>query len=92
MRKIEENMRHAAYHNKKFNSVNTTVLPIDESNCAIYLHGNEIAVVNSNTGFVMVNKNTLRAYPTNTTKSRLRALGVNVYTKNHQVYLNNERI
>lgn len=92
MRKIEQNMRHAAFHNQRWQSDSTSVRPIDDNNCAIYLHGNEIATVNSYTGFVMVNRDTLRRWPTVTTKSRLRALGVNVYSKNHEVYLDNERI
>ena len=35
----------------------------------------------------MTNTDTLRRYPTNTTKSRLRALGVNVTTRKGVTYL-----
>jgi len=35
----------------------------------------------------MVNETTLKNYPTNTTKSRLRALGVPVSTKQGVIYL-----
>lgn len=61
---------------KKWSSGNTAVVPIDATNVAVYLHNNEIAVVNSNTGFTMVNNVTYAKWPTRTTKSRLRALGV----------------
>ena len=66
---------------------NTSVSSIDDVNCAVFLHGNHIADVNSGTGFVMVNADTLRRWPTVTTKSRLRALGANISTKNHVTYL-----
>lgn len=76
MRKIEQAMCLAAGQRRKWNSGNTAVVPIDDTNVAVYLHGNEIAIVNSNTGFTMVNSHTLAKWPTRTTKSRLRALGV----------------
>lgn len=75
MRKIEFAMCLAAGQHRKWNNGNTAVVPIDDTNVAVYLHGNEIATVNSNTGFVMVNNATLARWPTRTTKSRLRALG-----------------
>lgn len=76
MRKIEFEMCLAASRHRKWQSGNTAVVPIDDTNVAIYLHGNEIATVNSDTGFTMVNHVTLLKWPTRTTKSRLRALGV----------------
>jgi hypothetical protein len=78
MRKIEQAMCLAAGQNRTWKSGNTAVVPIDDVNAAVYLHGNEIACVNSNTGFVMVNMATLAKWPTRTTKSRLRALGARV--------------
>lgn len=77
---------------KTWHGSNTSVSSIDDVNCAVYLHGNHIADVNSRTGFVMVNKYTLAKWPTPTTKSRLRALGANVYTKAHVTYLDGEVI
>ena len=87
MRKIEEQMNAAIAALDDWNVGNTSVRPIDEVNCAVFLHGNHIADVNSRTGFVMVNRRTLALWPTATTKSRLRALGANVYTKRGCVYL-----
>lgn len=92
MKKIEKAMLVAAFNNQCWQSGNTATRPIDDTNCAVYLHGHEIAIVNSQTGAVLVNKYTLSRWPTLTTKSRLRALGVNVYTRDYVTYLDNERL
>ena len=89
MRKIEQQMVGAIKSNISFSSGNTQV-NIDANTAHVFLHGNHIAsVVNDN---VMVNIDTLRRYPTPTTKSRLRALGVDVYTKKGITYLNGEEV
>ena len=87
MRKIEKQMTAAVQKLAKWRLDNTSVSPIDDVNCAVYLHGHEIALVNQRSGLIMVNENTLKAYPTNTTKSRLRALGVDVATRKGVTYL-----
>lgn len=92
MRKIEQQMISAIHSQKRWSMANTIVSPIDNTNVAIYLHGHEIAIVNTYNGFTMTNVDTLRRYPTNTTKSRLRALGVNVATRKGITYLNNVAI
>lgn len=92
MRKIESQMVNAIHSQKRWAMANTIVSPIDDTNVAIYLHGHEIAIVNTYNGFTMPNVDTLRRYPTNTTKSRLRALGVNVATRKGVTYLNNVAI
>jgi hypothetical protein len=92
MRKIEKQMVDAINRRIDFSSANTLVIKIDDVNSAIYLHGNHIADVNSHNGFVMVNTDTLRRWSTNTTKSRLRALGANVSTRKGVTYLNNVAI
>jgi len=92
MRKIEKEMLQAIDERKTWHGFNTSVSSIDDVNCAVFLHGNHIADVNSRTGFVMVNRYTLAKWPTPTTKSRLRALGANVYTKNHVTYLDGEAV
>ena len=89
MRKIENQMIAAVQNRAPWHLDNTSIKPIDDVNCAVYLHGNHIADVNSQTGFVMVNADTLRRWPTPTTKSRLRALGANVATRKGVTYLNN---
>ena len=89
MKVIEKKMLDAIEQGRNFTLDNTHV-KIDANTAHVFLHGNHIAsVVNDN---VMVNIDTLRAYPTVTTKSRLRALGVNVYTKNFVTFLNGEEV
>ena len=75
----------------KFHYYNSTVgHSLDIPSALVYLHGNHIATVTQ--GSVRVNIDTLRKYPTVTTKSRLRALGVNVCTKKGITYLYGEAI
>ena len=89
MRKIEKKMIEAIEQGRNFTLANTHV-KIDANTAHVFLHGNHIAsVVNE---IVMVNVDTLRKYPTNTTKSRLRALGINVSTKKGITYLNGEEV
>ena len=85
-------MLNAIHHHVRWQSANTIVSPLDELMIAVYLHGHEIAIINQRNGFVMTNADTLRRYPTNTTKSRLRALGVNVATRKGVTYLDNVAI
>ena len=92
MRKIEQLMNNAINHHVRWSLQNTIVSPLDEITVAVYLHGHEIALINQRTGFVMTNVDTLRRYPTNTTKSRLRALGVNVSTRKGVTYLDGKAI
>lgn len=56
----------------------------------IYLHGHSIATVYhpaTSEEYFSVDLKTLRAYPTRTTMSRLRALGIDVCTRKGEVYL-----
>jgi hypothetical protein len=92
MRKIEQQMVDAINRRVDFSSANTLVVKIDDVNSAIYLHGNHIADVNSRNGLVLVNTDTLARWSTNTTKSRLRALGANVSTRKGVTYLNDVAI
>jgi hypothetical protein len=87
MRKIEKAMVNAINNQQNWQLDNTMVRKIDDTNMGVYLFGNHIADVNSSTGFVLVNVNTLKVHPTPTTKSRLRALGANVWTKNGVTFL-----
>jgi hypothetical protein len=92
MRKIEQQMVEAILKNQAFSLDNTVVTPISGANCSVYLYGNHIADVNTPTGFVIVNIDTLKRYPTNTTKSRLRAMGIDIKTSKGITYLNDEAI
>jgi hypothetical protein len=88
MRVIEQNMLNAIQAKKAFTSANTCV-SFDNQDATVYLHGHRIATV-CPVGIVTVDQGTLLDYPTNTTKSRLRALGVDVCTKKGVLFLDGE--
>jgi hypothetical protein len=92
MRVIEKNMLNAITNVKPFKYGNTEVIvhvsyPASCTTIEVLLHGNSIALLSGSDKFLTVNKETLFCFPTVTTKSRLRALGANVTTKNHVTYL-----
>ena len=91
MRVIEKKMLAAIMNMDYFSNSNTMVKPYNGYS-DIYLHGHHIAEYDNSTNKVNVNVDTLRNWPTVTTKSRLRALGVNVTTKKGVVYLDNVAI
>jgi hypothetical protein len=95
MRKIEQQMLDAIKNlsiGKSWQSSNTTVRKI-EGKSMIFLHDNLIAeFCQTFDDPLIVNREVLRRYPTNTTKSRLRALGANVATRKGVTYLNNVAI
>lgn len=87
MRKVEQDMLNAIAKGRSFSRGNTSVLVIGPF-IEVYLHGNLIArqdkadAQNPNMQF------TLAGWNTPTTRSRLNALGVRVYTKKGQAYAN----
>lgn len=97
MRKIEKEMYRAIVNGYNWGKDNTQVRVTSDTTgkAFVYLHGHHIATVSFCLGMmgdVEVNKETLRDWPTVTTKSRLRALGVNVTTKNWVTYLDGEPV
>lgn len=65
------------------------VLVYEPDYVGVYLHGNHIASVYP--GFrVEPNETTFRHWPTATTRSRLRALGVDAYIKDFTPYINGQ--
>ena len=96
MRLIETEMLEAIKHGRDWSKDNTET--VVESGYRsyfvdVYLHGNHIAEVICRMGcddIVKVNRDTLRQYPTRTTMSRLRALGVDVCTRKGEVMLDGE--
>ena len=93
MRKIEIEMLSAIQSMSTWRNGNTSVSIHSVNGIAVpnvFLHGNHIASVENNK--VHVNEYTLKKWPTPTTKSRLRALGVNVTTKSGVTYLNGRAI
>ena len=89
MRKIEKQMIEAVNSRSTWHGSNTSVsLHVDARGFLhpnVFLHGNHIATVEN--GVLRVNQYTLAKWPTATTKSRLKALGANVTTKNGVIYL-----
>ena len=87
MRKIEQAMNGAIALGINWASGNTMVTFDDTTGTSsVYLHGNHIADVDEE-GRLIVDVDTLRKYPTATTKSRLRALGADVTTRKGITYL-----
>lgn len=86
MRKIEQAMFNAVKARRNWAQGNTKV-QFDFAGGRVMLYGHRIAYTDHK-GVLTVDVDTLRSYPTATTKSRLRALGFDVYTKNQQIYWN----
>ena len=87
MRKIEQEMWNAINEGVNWSKDNTQVTQFKDTS-EVFLHGHHIATINSYTGELVVITATLANWPTNTTKSRLRALGADVETKKGITYLN----
>ena len=86
MRKIEREMVKALRDGHAWQSGNTSVTAPDHTGRAqVYLHGNHIADVRD--GQAVPNLGTLARWPTTTTKSRLRALGVPIEQRKGRVYV-----
>ena len=89
MRLIEQQMNEAIHAGNDWSKDNTSVMylvNLDQS--YIYLHGHRIALFDHNSAKVIPDLETLATWPTNTTKSRLRSLGVDVYTRKGVTYVN----
>lgn len=92
MRKIEKDMISAIMNGRNWSNSNTMVAIVD-GDANVYLHGHHIATVKGCLPLELeVNRETLANWPTVTTKSRLRALGANVTTKNWVTYLDGEAV
>ena len=83
MRKIEKQMIEAIRSGDNWKSANTEVVITDDT-ANVYLHGHHIATVCSAIDCTLPNRQTFREWPTATTRSRLRALGVDASIKNFQ--------
>lgn len=96
MRQIEREMIRAIDGGLDWHKDNTEVAVLGGFRsylASVYLHGHHIANVYCNMAGdrnVSANANTLKAWPTRTTMSRLRALGIDVCTRKGVVHLNGE--
>lgn len=90
MRKIEQQMVDAVEAGESWSKDNTAVVHNELTDATeVYLHGHHIAskrTLSTGSRLWSINYNTLRAWPTRTTMSRLRALGFDVYTRKGIVY------
>jgi len=93
MRKIEREMLRAINERETKTLGNTLVrFDADDMVSAVFLHGNHIADVWHGQGFTEPNTDTLAEWPTPTTKSRLRALGVNLTQKAGVISIDGEMV
>ena len=93
MRLIEQQMMQAIYSGIHWSKDNTLVAPnVRTGDINIFLHTHLIAIFKPLTQTIEPNLDTLAHWPTVTTKSRLRALGVNVYTRKGITYVNDKEV
>ena len=88
MRKIEKDMLNAVNNGANWANGNTQVVHINGI-AQVFLHGNHIASVY---GEPEANVETLKTWPSRTTMSRLRVLGVNVRQSKGVIYLNDQPV
>ena len=93
MRKIERQMNQAIRSGNNFSSSNTTVKHGWDNEADVYLHGNHIATVKSNSIIIKDG-----GWQSNTTKSRLNALldefsyGMRVFQKNYEWFVSYKNV
>lgn len=92
MRQIEENMLNAVRARRNWSEGNTQVATFPANITRVFLHGNHIATIRNQGKRVEVNANTLRQWPTATTLSRLRALGVAVRKHKGEILIDGQPI
>ena len=89
MRSIEIKMIDAIKNRANFKLDNTQVVyHTDTNTSAVFLHGNHIGTYMHLSGTFRPDLETLKRWPTPTTKSRLRALGVDVSTRKGVTHYN----
>lgn len=84
--KISAEAAKAFYNGRTFRRTNTEVTTYNDES-SLYLHGNRIAWTSNGRQVLNISQ---RGWDTATTNDRLRALGVSVYHKRGQLYINDE--
>ena len=93
MRLIEQQMNNAIHSKSTWSKDNTEVIYFANSDVSmVFLHGHKIAVFDHYNDEIIADINTLSLWPTRTTKSRLRALGVDVYTRKGITFVNDKEV
>lgn len=90
MRKIEEAMRAAIERRINWRAGNTAVIQHDDR-AEVRLHGHRVAEYEYGRG-VIPDADTFRNWPTATTRSRLRALGVAASIRHGRACINGEEV
>jgi len=90
MRKIEQQMNNAIARGESWAGGNTQVVTLVNGVSEVFLHGHHIAQCYGTETEVDIR--TLLNWPTRTTMSRLRALGVHVFTRRGNIYLDGKKI
>ena len=90
MRQIEQKMNNAIARGESWAGGNTQVVTLVNGVSEVFLHGHHIAQCYGTETEVDIK--TLLNWPTRTTMSRLRALGVDVCTRRGNIYLNGEKL
>lgn len=86
MRKITSEAQYAFLNRENYMKSNTQVKQHDEVSASLYLHGSEIAWMDSNGIYISA-----CGYFTNTTKERLNGLlGITIQQKNFEWFVNDE--
>ena len=96
MRKIEKQLINAIEQHKDWRNDNTAVFYVSSCESGnpfggrseVYLHGNHIADFWHKCSSLEIDTKTLKQWPTNTTLSRLRALGADVRRCKGRILLN----
>jgi len=96
MRQIEKQMIKAVNNRDNWGLANTqvhTVVEDENTISRVFLHGHHIADFvhgGYGCGWIEPNRETLLEWPTRTTMSRLRALGIDVCTRKGDIYIDGE--
>lgn len=92
MRKIEREMLSAVHNRRDWQKDNTAVHWFDEGHGEVMLHDNKIALLSPCDEPAKADIQTLKQWPTVTTLSRLRALGISVHRANTGIYLDGKYV
>lgn len=93
MNKIEQDMCEVVIQKRDMSKGNTCVIYVPASHASgVFLHENHLGNFMHDTGEFVTNTDTLREFPTVTTISRLKALGVDIHRTKKMIWLDGECI
>ena len=97
MRKIEQQMLQAIKAGRNWQSGNTAVVwasagPLAPTFARVYLYGSHIASCSVGGKTAMEVRDVVQNWPTATTRSRLRALGINASIRNGKMFIDGKEV